>query len=392
MPKIYGYTEILGDILITGSFSVLGSASTINTTNLVVSDTIISLGHSQSGSPVLDEGIMFGRGTGLTQAFIWDETNDTFALIGTNDDHTVVGSINIDSYSNLIVGGLTTSTVKITNGANSGYILTSDSSGNATWIAATSASANFANTNLTFTGNRSHNTNGNIYELTTDNGAYSESWFYMDNNEVSTGWAYNQIVFSDGNPHLVEIRTGGGSTASRLIFNSTETVVNESGYANYDFRIEGNTDQNLFFVDSYSNNIGIGTNTPAYKLEVSGTVSTTGFRMTNGAVSNYILTSDSTGLASWTSSESIQENSVTTILFDKLRVYNTRLSPLTGNLTADLTDSKLGMVQKIYHNDSITPTLSGGNWNLLSGTYTPSALNIIYAEWVTSSEIEYWII
>jgi hypothetical protein len=133
MPKIYGSSEIWGDLLVTGSFSILGSASSIYTTSLVVSDTIIALGHSQSGAPLLDEGIMFTRGTGLTQAFIWDETNDTFALIGTNDDHTVIGSVNIDSYSNLRVGGITTSNITITDGATSGYVLTSDASGNATW-------------------------------------------------------------------------------------------------------------------------------------------------------------------------------------------------------------------------------------------------------------------
>jgi hypothetical protein len=135
MAKIYGSSEIWGDLLVTGSFSILGSASSIYTTSLVVSDTIIALGHSQSGAPLLDEGIMFTRGTGLTQAFIWDETNDTFALIGTNDDHTVIGSVNIDSYSNLRVGGITTSNITITDGATSGYVLTSDASGNATWQA-----------------------------------------------------------------------------------------------------------------------------------------------------------------------------------------------------------------------------------------------------------------
>jgi hypothetical protein len=133
MQNIYGSADIWGDLLIRGSFSVLGSASTINTTSLVVSDTIIALGHSQSGTPILDEGIMFTRGTGLTQAFIWDESDDTFALVGTNDDHTVVGTINIDSYSNLRVGGLTTSTLKITDGATDGYILKSDVDGNASW-------------------------------------------------------------------------------------------------------------------------------------------------------------------------------------------------------------------------------------------------------------------
>ena len=132
MPKIYGSSEIWGDLLVTGSFSILGSASVINTTSLVVSDTIIALGHSQSGSPILDEGFMFVRGTGATQAFIWDESDDTFALISTTEDHTVIGDMNISGYSNLRVGGLTTSNLKIIGGTN-GYILTSDSSGNANW-------------------------------------------------------------------------------------------------------------------------------------------------------------------------------------------------------------------------------------------------------------------
>jgi hypothetical protein len=46
---------------------------------------------------------------------------------------------------------------------------------------------NFANTDLTFTGNREHNTDGNSFELTTDNGAYGESYIYIDPNEVYLG-------------------------------------------------------------------------------------------------------------------------------------------------------------------------------------------------------------
>ena len=132
MPKIYGSSEIWGDLLVTGSFSILGSASVINTTALTISDPVIELGSSQSGTPILDEGFLFNRGTGATQAFIWDESDDTFALISTTEDHTVIGDINISGYSNLRVGGLTTSSLKIIGGTN-GYILTSDSSGNANW-------------------------------------------------------------------------------------------------------------------------------------------------------------------------------------------------------------------------------------------------------------------
>lgn len=46
-------------------------------------------------------------------------------------------------------------------------------------------------------------------------------------------------------------------------------------------------------------NVGVGTTSPAYPLQVSGTTSTTNFRMTNGADSGYILQTDAAGNASW---------------------------------------------------------------------------------------------
>ena len=47
-------------------------------------------------------------------------------------------------------------------------------------------------------------------------------------------------------------------------------TINESGAA-VDFRVEGDTEQNLLFVDGSTDRIGIGTSTPAVKLEVSDT-------------------------------------------------------------------------------------------------------------------------
>jgi hypothetical protein len=309
MAKIYGNSEIWGDLLVTGSFSILGSASTINTSNLVVSDPIITLGHSQSGSPILDEGIMFVRGTGLTQAFIWDESEDTFALIGTNDDHTVIGNVNIDSYSNLRVGGLTASTLKITNGASSGYLLQSDASGNATWVSATSGSSNFANTNLTFTGNRTHDTNGHSFFLGTN--GFLESYIFIEPTYTDFGFGSTYIEFFDSGIdmncyglNVLDVLTPGGSGS---------VTFNISG-ADLDFIVEGDTDQNLLFVDASTNSIGIGTNTPSYKLQVSGTISTTGLRMTNGASSGYLLQSDASGNATWVSATSASTNFANTDL------------------------------------------------------------------------------
>ena len=351
MAKIYGSSEIWGDLLVTGSFSVLGSASTINTTNLVVSDTIISLGHSQSGSPVLDEGIMFGRGTGLTQAFIWDETNDTFALIGTNDDHTVLGSVNVDSYSNLRVGGLTTSDIKITNGAASGYVLTSDASGNATWTSAASSSANFANTDLTLTGNRIHNTNGNDLIISSDGIGNDFVIGFQGTQSLSVGHInyYQEFTSSD-----LSIQELGGTR--RLEINSTETIFGPFN-ANRDFRIVGLSDSSAFFLDSLNNNVGIGTDTPTEKLEVNGRIKTTNFQMTTSPTTGYVLTSDASGNATW---QAASGGGTTPSLSQVLAVGNS--SGVNNIILPD--PAYIGFTSSSYTMRLFTSTLTA-NWSIV---------------------------
>jgi len=49
------------------------------------------------------------------------------------------------------------------------------------------------------------------------------------------------------------------------------STFNDSG-TDVDFRVEGNTDENLVFVDASTNRVGIGTNAPIVKLEVNGFV------------------------------------------------------------------------------------------------------------------------
>jgi hypothetical protein len=78
------------------------------------------------------------------------------------------------------------------------------------------------------------------------------------------------------------------------------------------------------------------------------------------------------------------------ILFVTPQIYNSPSSPSTANLTNDLTNATIGVIQKIYHNHSVAPTVPGG-WVLIGGEYKLSELNIIYAEWVGSSRVEYWI-
>lgn len=54
-------------------------------------------------------------------------------------------------------------------------------------------------------------------------------------------------------------------------FNTTETVFNDGG-ADQDFRVEGDTEVNLLFVDASTDRVGIGTNLPAQALHVVGQI------------------------------------------------------------------------------------------------------------------------
>jgi hypothetical protein len=81
----------------------------------------------------------------------------------------------------------------------------------------------------------------------------------------------------------------------------------------------------------------------------------------------------------------------TVIAFTSSLIYNSPSSPATGNITDDLTGAQIGIIQKIYHNHSSAPTFPAGWVKLGTITYTTSTLNIIYAEWVSGTRVEYWI-
>ena len=76
---------------------------------------------------------------------------------------------------------------------------------------------------------------------------------------------------------------------NKLRFNSTGTILNDAGLA-LDFRVEGDTDPNLLFVDGSADRVGIGTTSPVSKLDLGGstsgqrlTFSNTGVNTTDGA-------------------------------------------------------------------------------------------------------------
>jgi len=66
----------------------------------------------------------------------------------------------------------------------------------------------------------------------------------------------------------VGVATNG---VERVEFGNSETVFNDGG-ADVDFRVEGDTDANLLFVDASTDRVGIGTSTPSQKFTVNGII------------------------------------------------------------------------------------------------------------------------
>jgi hypothetical protein len=98
--------------------------------------------------------------------------------------------------------------------------------------------------------------------------------------------------FFSAGANAIGIATNG---VERVEFGTSEVVFNDGG-ANYDFRIEGDTNANLFFVDASAEAVGIGTASPSRNLEVAGAGSTfVRVSDTTNTVYNELLSASSGG-------------------------------------------------------------------------------------------------
>lgn len=103
------------------------------------------------------------------------------------------------------------------------------------------------------------------------------------------------LVFCDGTDvltaqdYLTSIQTSTISATSLTVDGAT--VINESG-GNNDFRVEGDTDVNLIFGDASADSVGVGTNTPAAKLDVLANTTTDAVRITQTGTGNAFVVQD----------------------------------------------------------------------------------------------------
>jgi len=88
------------------------------------------------------------------------------------------------------------------------------------------------------------------------------------------------LVYDSANDELtLQTADASGDLVDRLAIqagtDAPSAVFNEGG-ADADFRIEGDTDPDLFFLDAGNDRVGIGDSTPSYKLDVAGDIRSTG--------------------------------------------------------------------------------------------------------------------
>jgi hypothetical protein len=84
--------------------------------------------------------------------------------------------------------------------------------------------------------------------------------------------AADTIAFSEGGAEAMRITSDGRlgigtTTPTEKLSVDGSVIFNESGN-NVDFRVEGDTDANLLFVDASTDRVGIGTASPPYKFTV----------------------------------------------------------------------------------------------------------------------------
>jgi hypothetical protein len=75
-----GTVTLDDDVIITGSLTVSGSATYVNTETLTVDDNIIVLNSNQTGAPSQNAGVEVERGDSNNVAIRWNEANDSWEL------------------------------------------------------------------------------------------------------------------------------------------------------------------------------------------------------------------------------------------------------------------------------------------------------------------------
>ena len=290
------------NVTVTGDFTVNGTTTTVNTTNLTVTDPLVKYGQGSTGTSV-DQGFIVTRGDGSSsntanRGFIWDESADEFATIAANTEAgTTAGNVTINDYAPLHVGAITADD----NSTFSGEIAAAslDISGNIDIdgtanldIVDIDGAVDMAST-LTVAGvvditdtTDSSDATGDTGALRTEGGASIAKKLYVGTDLDVDGTANLDVVDIDGAVDMASTLTLAGNAdfngdldvdgtsnldvvdidgavdmASTLavagVLTANAGVVFNEDSADVDFRVESNNSANMLFVDGGNDEVVI---------------------------------------------------------------------------------------------------------------------------------------
>ena len=149
--------------------------------------------------------------------------------------------------------------------------------------------------------------------------------------------------------------------------------------ANDKFIVENNGGTDLFTVTGDSK-VGIGTNTPGFKLDVVGTIQMSGFKLPSSPTSGFVLTSDANGVGTWQAIPSSSADNDWTISGNDI------YSAVSGNVGVGIANPSQKLT--VYDDSQARIALQIGN----SGTTASDGLQIIHGQgtngqsWIINNE------
>ena len=275
-------------VSITGDLIVSGTTTTVNQTNLDVSDNIIGLNRGSSTN-TNDSGLIIERGsTGDNAAFLWDESEDKFVFGLTTATPSATGDVALSDYRGIKTGPITASGNITASGSYFADTHFRSTDGNAT-LSATGGGGVYlrpngfssttgqvlidaSNGDATFSGGLSVSASGSIYG--TDNQIAS---IYM------TGSGYG-LSGKFGSYARNLIRSNGTNTIQIGDNTSLISLIQlKAGSSSVDGVIQLMTHNTERMRITHDGKVGVNTSSPGAKLHVvESTTNTQALRVDDG--------------------------------------------------------------------------------------------------------------